>query len=288
MTSSTTPSATLAIDIGATKAEVALVSRAGGLTSRRRVEVASDANDLFDRIVVAVRELRQHADVDVCGVGCAGPMTNDGELVSPLNIPQWRDFDLAKRLRQATGLAVAVDGDVRALALAEGVFGSAQGVKNYASLVVSTGIGGAVVLDGRLLNGATGNSGHLGHLTVLPGGAQCSCGAKGCLEAEASGWAIAQRTGRPPAEASLEVREATARYVGQAIGSLAAVLDFTHCFVAGSVALGFGDPFFATATATAREYATMPYANTISITRSGLGADGPLLGAAIVGWERAR
>jgi len=273
----------LALDIGATKAEGAVVTASGEILSRARVGVAEAGDNLLAEIVSMLQALRRDQNVSAIGVGCAGPMGQGGSWVSPLNIPQWRNLALRDELARATGLQVAVDGDVRALALAEGHFGAAKGQMNYASLVVSTGIGGALVLDGRLLDGASGNSGHIGHLTVVPDGRACSCGSRGCLEAEASGWAIAQMTGRPPAEASVEVRVRVAQLVGRAIGSLAAVLDFTHCFVAGSVALGFGDEFFAEATQHARSVATLDFAKDIAVVRSGLGADGPILGAALVG-----
>jgi glucokinase len=212
-------------------------------------------------------------------------MHEGGESVSPLNIPVWRDFPLRENLARALDLAVGVDGDVRALALAEGAYGAARDVANYASVVVSTGVGGALVLDGRLVNGDSGNAGHIGHLNVVAQGRRCSCGARGCLEAEASGWAIDQITGRPPEFASESVRRRTATLVGRAIGTLASVLDFTHCYVAGSVALGYGDDFFATANAAAHELATIAYSRPLEVRRSGLGADGPLLGAACVAWR---
>jgi glucokinase len=151
-------------------------------------------------------------------------------------------------------------------------------------MVVSTGVGGALVMDGRLVNGDSGNAGHLGHLNVVPYGRRCSCGAAGCLEAEVSGWAIAEMTGRAPEFADEVVRTRTATLVGRAIGTLAAVLDFNHCYVAGSVALGFGDDFFATANTSARELARIGFAHELVVLRSGLGSDGPILGAACVAW----
>jgi glucokinase len=152
-------------------------------------------------------------------------------------------------------------------------------------MVVSTGVGGALVMDGRLVNGDSGNAGHLGHLNVVPHGRRCSCGAAGCLEAEASGWAIAEMTGRDPQFADEVVRTRTATLVGRAIGTLAAVLDFNHCFVAGSVALGFGENFFRTANTSARELATIGFAKELVVLRSSLGSDGPILGAACVAWR---
>ena len=197
----------------------------------------------------------------------------------------WRDITQPHPGDDATGLAVAVDGDVRALALAEGRFGAGRGIDNYASLVVSTGVGGALVMDGRLLDGDSGNSGHIGHLNVVPDGRQCSCGARGCLEAEVSGWAIQEITGKSPQFADEDLRRRAATLVGRAVGTLASVLDLNHCFVAGSVALGYGGEFFTTATASAREMATMHFSRSLEIRPSGLGPDGPILGAACVAWR---
>jgi len=252
---------------------------------RDRIDVAAADEQLFEGICALLSRVRGDVEVTSLGVACAGPMTKHGVSVSPLNIRVWRDFPLLERLRAATGLRVAIDGDVRALALAEGAFGAARDVTSYASLVVSTGIGGALVMDGRLVNGDSGNSGHLGHLNVVPDGRRCSCGSLGCLEAEASGWAIKEITGRSPQDADAGLRRRTATLVGRAMGTLAAVLDFNHCYVAGSVALGYGDEFFDTATDAARELATIDFARRIQVLRSGLGSDGPILGAACVAWR---
>ena len=133
----------------------------------------------------------------VCGVGCGGPMSPGGETVSPLNIAGWRDFPLRARLRELTGVPTYVDNDAKALALGEGWIGAAAGQRDFIGMVVSTGMGGGIVLDGRLLEGRLGNAGHIGHVVVVPEGRHCVCGGRGCLEAEASGTAIAAITGRP-------------------------------------------------------------------------------------------
>jgi len=271
----------VAIDIGASKVDVALVD-GSTISDRRRLRVRDHGENLFDAIVDCVSTNGLVARASCVGVACAGPMTRGGETVSPLNIPAWRDFPLRARLAEAVGLPVAVDGDARALALAEGTYGAAKGLREYLSMVVSTGVGGGLVLDGSLVDGATSNAGHVGHLNVVPDGALCSCGAYGCLEAEASGWAIAARTGRAPADADLATRLRTGRLVGRAVGSLCAVLDFRHCFVAGSVAQGYGEDFFHEANKSARAVAMMPYAHDVEIRPSALSEDGPLLGAALV------
>ena len=157
-------------------------------------------------------------------------------------------------------------------------------------MVVSTGVGGGIVLDGSLLDGVAGNAGHIGHVVVEPLGRRCACGARGCLEAEASGTAIRAITGAPAEQAPLEVRVRTGRLVGRVVGSLANLLDLHLAIVAGSVALGFGDDFFDAANAEVDRVARLSFARGARIVPSGCGADGPLVGAAAVaraGLERA-
>lgn len=278
-------SSCLALDIGATKVEAAIVHCDGTIEYRDRILVADHEHDLFQTIIQVARRAIGYVPVATVGVGCAGPMTRGGVTVSPLNIAMWRDFPLRQSLHDELGMHVFVDGDARALALAEGKFGAATMDSSYLSMVVSTGVGGGFVIDGRLLDGESGNAGHIGHLNVVANGAMCSCGAYGCLEAEASGWSIEARTGRPANEADQSVRERTGALVGRAIGTLASVLDFSHCYIAGSVALGFGDEFFESANKSARSMAMFSYSEHLVIRPSQLGADGPLLGAAMVAWR---
>jgi len=276
----------LALDIGATKVAAALVSSDGELARRELIAIGEDG-DLFERVVALAQRVRVGDDDVVVGVGCAGPMRDRGAAVSPLNIPAWREFPLRARLAERLSCAVHVDGDARALALAEGRFGAARGVRNYLSVTVSTGIGGGLVMDGSLVDGASGNAGHVGHLVVEPDGRACACGSRGCLEAEASGLAIRAMTGREPRDADDATRDRSARLVGRALGSLAAVLDLTRCFVGGSVAFGFGESYFDAMRRGAREVARLSYVEDLRIEPSALGADGPLLGAAMVGWRAA-
>ena len=178
-----------------------------------------------------------------------------------------------------------IDNDAKALALGEGWRGAARGERAFIAMVVSTGVGGGIVLDGRLLDGADGNAGHIGHVVVVPDGRLCACGCHGCLEAEASGTAIAARTGAPAADAPVEERRRAGRLVGRAVGSTAALLDLRLALVAGSVALGYGDEFFAAAQAELDRTARIEFARGATIRPAGLGADGPLIGAAAVAWR---
>ena len=266
--------------------EAGIVARDGRILDRARIATpgSTDPDKVFDALASVVTEVLDRADVtpDACGVGCGGPMELGGRSVSPLNIHAWRGFPLRARLADLAGMPVAVDNDAKALALGEGWVGAARGCDNYLAMVVSTGVGGGIVLDGRLLDGTGGNAGHIGHVVVEPKGRRCACGGRGCLEAEVSGTAIAAMTGKPAAEADRGLRRHCGTLVGRAVASVANLLDLQLAVVAGSVALGFGDDFFAAATDELRMRCGLDFARATRIEPGGLGADGPLVGAAAV------
>ena len=276
----------LAVDIGGTKLAAGIVDDEGRLLEHVEAPTLTTlgAEELFSHLLSLIGRLPS-TGFPVCGVGCGGPMTAGGEAVSPLNIAAWRGFPLRRRLQQATGAATYVDNDAKALTLAEGWRGAAAGEEDFLGMVVSTGVGGGIVLEGRLLGGAAGNAGHIGHIVVVPGGRACVCGARGCLEAEASGTAIQAITQRPAREASPEVIRRTGRLVGRAVGSVANLLDLRLAVVAGSVALGFGEPFFAAAQTEIDAVARLAFSRGTRIVPAALGHTGPLIGAAAVGWR---
>ena len=253
-----------------------------GEVTVRPTPAEGSAEELWSAVCALLDPLMSAGPAAI-GVGVGGPMAPGGEQVSPLNIAAWREFPLRSRLADRYGVPVRVDNDAKALALAEGRWGAARGVNDFLAMVVSTGVGGGLVLDGRLLDGAAGNAGHIGHVIVEPEGALCGCGAYGCLEAEASGSGIARWTGRPAAEATAEVRRRTGTMVGRAVASVANLLDLRLAVVAGSVALGYGDEFFAAAQEELDRSARLEFSRGARIMAAGLGADGPILGAAAVG-----
>ena len=140
-------------------------------------------------------------------------------------------------------------------------------------------------MDGRLLDGDTGNAGHIGHVIVDPLGRPCPCGARGCLEAQVSGAALHAATGRPAIEATVAERVNAGRLVGRAVASVCNLLDLQLAVVAGSVALGFGGVFFDAAGAELRRCARLEFTRGSRIVPAGLGSAGPLVGAAAVGWR---
>jgi len=274
----------LALDIGGTKMAAGLVDADGRIRERDQTTTPSGAGpeELFVALRALVVPLLSKGNKAACGVGCGGPMSPGGETVSPLNIAGWRGFPLRARLAALTGVPTFVDNDAKALALGEGWLGAARGESSFIGMVVSTGVGGGIVLDGRLLHGAAGNAGHIGHVIVEPGGALCGCGARGCLEAEASGTAISRATGRPAADAGPEVIERTGRLVGRAVASVANLLDLRLAVVSGSVALGFGAPFFAAAQEELDRDARLEFSRGARVVPGALGDAGPLVGAAAV------
>ncbi len=290
-----------ALDIGGTKIEAGVVSADGTILHRRRAPTQvfapsqssaggdSAANDpLTQQVIRMLEDVISQSGVSpsAVGVGCAGPMSGFGPsgatAVSPLNIEPWSGHRLGSEVSAALDLPTYVDNDAKALAMAEGRWGAAKDTSNFLAMVVSTGVGGGLVLNGAPLDGREGNAGHIGHLIVEPNGARCVCGARGCLEAEASGMAIERRTGSEPRLAPREERLRCGRMVGRAVASVANLLDLRLAVVAGSVALGFSEPFFTAAQEELDRLALLDFSRGARIRPAGCGADGPLLGAAMV------
>jgi len=191
----------LGIDLGGTKIAAGLVTRAGELRSLARV--STPARDGVEAVVEATWEVTKQAArggsvavkrIAGVGVGAPGPIDGaTGVVAAPPNLPGWKDVDLRGLLERRLGRPVQLENDANVAGLAEVRFGAGRGCSPVVYLTVSTGIGGALLVDGRLVTGAAGAAGEAGHLVVLPDGPSCGCGGRGCLEALASGTAIARR-----------------------------------------------------------------------------------------------
>ncbi|MCW2614321.1 MAG: putative sugar kinase [Frankiales bacterium] len=277
----------LAVDVGGTKIAAGVVDRDGNLLRSASVPTPrqDDPEAVFTALLGAVRRA-EPAGALALGVGCAGPMTAGGETVSPLNIAGWRGFPLLSRLQKSLDLPVVVDGDAKALAVGEGWKGAGAGVASFLAMVVSTGVGGGLVVDGRLLHGADGNAGHVGHVVVVPDGAVCGCGGRGCLEAEMSGTAIARRTGAPAQKAPLPEVLRAGKLLGQGLASVVNLLDLELVAIGGSVALGYGGPFFSAVSRGLHTTSRLGFTQDCRIEPVGLGADGPLIGAGALAWQQ--
>jgi len=270
----------LAVDIGGTKLAAGVVDDDGKVVVRDRVatpqrDVWAAIERLVKRVIAAAPE-----GMIAAGAGCGGPMDVANRTVSPLHIPTMVDFPLHDALVELTGLPTYIDNDAKALTLGEAWCGAGHGEMNMVGIVIGTGVGGGILSNGRLLHGRLGNAGHIGHMVVEVEGRPCSCGGVGCLEAYACGPAIEAETGRPPQRAPHAIIERTGLLVGRAIASLAAICDFNVAVIGGSVALGFGEPFFAAAQAEVNARARLSFTEHLEIRRAALGELSPLVGAA--------
>lgn len=196
-----TASFLIGIDIGGTKCASVLANPAGELLSRRSILTRAGERGpdkvLAELITQTKSMLTEHQvgreKVRGIGVSCGGPLdTKAGVLLRPPNLPEWEGVKIKEILEQAFDLPVTVENDANATALAEWKLGAGRGAQNLIFMTVGTGIGGGLILDGRLYRGTNDLAGELGHQTILQNGPICGCGKRGCLEALASGPAIAR------------------------------------------------------------------------------------------------
>ncbi len=191
----------LGIDLGGTKIAAGVVSVGGEVRGFARAATpAREGVEVVVRAMAGVaREAARGAGVSVKrlaggGVGAPGPIDSvAGLVVSSPNLPGWRDVALGRLLGRSLGLKLSLENDANLAGLAEYRFGAGRGCSPLYYLTVSTGIGGALLLDGKLVVGARGAAGEVGHLVLVPDGPLCGCGNRGCLEALASGTAVARR-----------------------------------------------------------------------------------------------
>ena len=295
----------LAIDIGGTKLAAALVDPDGEIVRRAKQPTpkTSDADALFDALLAVVDEVLDDADrIDAVGIGCGGPMRLAEGLVSPLNIPAWRDFPLRDRMKQRFEgvVPVVLHNDAVAMAMGEYTCGAGAGALSMLGVVVSTGVGGGLVVGGAPLDGPTGNAGHVGHIVVEPDGPECACGGRGCLEAIARGpaiveWAIAEgwqapsstdgvglvasaRDGDPIALAALT---RAGRALGIACASAAALLELEVIAIGGGLS-NAGELLLSPALAAFDRYAGMEFVRRCRIVLAQLGGDAGLVGAGVL------
>ena len=286
----------LALDIGGTKIAGGLVDAEGRLV---RQAVRATGGDPLASLRAVVAELEVDG-VDGVGIGCAGPIDAVAGTVSPINIGAWREFPLVARVRELVGAPVVIAGDAVCVALGEHWVGAGQGASAMLGMVVSTGVGGGFVVDGRPFGGLTGNAGHVGHVVVEPDGQPCTCGGRGCVETVASGpnlvrWA--RRHGWVGEDArdlaaSAHAGDAVAREafrrsgwaVGLAIVATAAVCDLDLAVVGGGVAQT-GDLLFGAVRDTLAVHARLSYLRGLRVEPAKLGTTAGLYGAAALAYS---
>ncbi len=190
----------LGIDLGGTKIGTGLVNCAGVVAAEdyRPTEVLQGQEAVIARMIAAAREViarsgLSHAQIAAVGIGAPGPMNiPEGVLLEPPNLPGWRNVPIRQLIRDALDLPTFLENDANAAGIGEYLYGAGRGTRHMIYVTVSTGIGGGLILDGKIYHGTIGGAGEIGHMTILPNGPHCGCGNRGCLEALASGTAIAR------------------------------------------------------------------------------------------------
>ncbi|MFJ9461525.1 ROK family protein [Kitasatospora sp. NPDC101447] len=300
-----------ALDIGGTKIAGGLVDADGRLVARSQCATPArgTAEEMMAAVAAVLDDLAVHPEwesISGLGIASAGPVATATGTVSPVNIPAWRAFPLADRVRAHPRVPLGVEplvvGDAVAMAAGEHRAGAARGVDNALCMVVSTGIGGGLILNGSLYAGPSGNAGHIGHISVdHTGGPACPCGARGCLEQLASGTAIAAHAlasgWEPPADAAPtaatvadaaragDPRAAAAydragRALAAAIAATAALVELDLVVVGGGVAQA-GETLFAPLRRHLADYATLDFTRDLPVLPALLSTDAGLIGAAV-------
>jgi len=305
------------IDIGGTKIAFAVAEPQGEVIARDAFSTERDqAPDMM--IKKALDGLRQlvpgnRGELTAIGLSCPGPLDFDrGEFLAPPNMPaSWRRFSIRSFVEAEMGLPAKVENDANAAAIGEHLYGAGRGYTDLVYLTISTGIGGGIIADGKLVHRWS----EAGHITVEPHGVQCGCGARGCLEGSCSGTAIARRaqrylqegrvskmtetrqTGDVTARSVIEgvvsgdelacqVWSETVNLMAIGIGGIVTVLAPQAVILGGGVAVGAGDLLLEPLRAALRQRVRI--VEQPKLLTAGLGADSALYGALALGAEIAK
>lgn len=293
----------LGIDIGGTKIAYGLVDETGGVLKSGRIatQVGSPPEQTMNRLLAGIDNLLRETGIGWglltgVGIGAPGPLNpQEGRLINPGNLRGWERYNVVARLKQHYKGPVRMENDANCAALGEKCFGAAKPYDTFAYMTISTGIGGGLFVDGKLLSGRTGNAGEIGHLAIDPNGGECYCGQKGCLEYLASGTGIARRGtevfGRPMRaedvaaayfagdERAVRVMNDTFRYIGIGCVTLVNLFEPEAIVIGGGVS-AIGEPLLRAVAGYVRQNSFHREAGNIPILRAKLTRDAGVAGAA--------
>ena len=305
------------VELSASSARAALVSSAGEVVARSEAAFSSD--DLATQIARIVAELRDASTASVAAIGVGVPglvSPQTGRVIISTDLPSVVRGDLRAELEKAAGLPVTLDNDANAGALGEQAMGAGRGSRNMFYVTIGTGIGGAIILDGKLWRGASGFAGEFGHITIDPEGIECVCGNVGCLETVASAPNIVRRTHErlmrdstsslsrlglnknfTAADIAHEAKNGddfaammiarTGRYIGTAIAAVINLLN-TELVVLGGGVMDAGALILDPIIEEARRRSFQPNFESTQIVAATLGSDAVPIGAALLARDDAR
>ncbi|OQY16648.1 MAG: transcriptional regulator [Anaerolineaceae bacterium 4572_32.2] len=310
----------IGIDLGGTKISTALVESDGKIIAQdyRKTMAAEGQQAVIERILNSARQVMSQAKVtrsQVAAVGICAPGPLDieaGVVVAPPNLPGWERVPLKQLIEDNLGITTFLENDANAAALSEHRFGAGRGVEHMIYITVSTGIGGGLILDGKLYHGASGMAGEVGHITIEPGGPLCGCGNRGCLEALASGTAIARvarervaqnvptlmtdmTDGDPERITARLVAEAASRGDSEAQEILSEAMDYLgigmanlvnlfnpQLIVIGGGLMNIGEKLFRPVRRAIDQHTFTPATQAVRVVPAALGDNAGVLGAAAV------
>ena len=300
-------SLTIAIDIGGTHIRVAAYEPDSVKpVAHHKTKSLAHKPGVFDRLVKAVETIWQAGKVSAIGIASPGPLDpHSGTILDTPNIPEWANFPVAPRLSERFGVPVFLDNDANMAGLAEWQYGAGRGHSDIVYLTISTGIGGGVISNNRLIQGYRGMGAELGHMLIDPNGPLCGCGRPGHVESFSSGPAIARFVNEQlnagkrstlhadpnltPAQIAdaaqtgdalaISAYERAGHYLGMAVANYLAIFDPSILIFGGGVSQ-VGDLLFKPFEKSLRQYIFHPhYLDDLTITKAALGDDAGLLGA---------
>jgi glucokinase len=314
----------LGTDIGGTHMRLAVVDEQGAALHhlRRKTLIAEGAKVTSGRLMQGCQELMDWSrdrgcQVQAIGLGVAGRIdASQGKVLFSPHLPEMNGYPLGLELRERFKLPVVLENDANVFGIGEQWAGAGRDVRNWVGLTLGTGVGGCLILEGRLWQGSgLGSAGELGHMVIDPRGPRCACGVRGCLEAHASQSALLQgvhqaiaaraltegplldhyRAGALDAATiyacaqagdslALELFQRMGWALGLALASLFSALGICHAIIGGGVSAGW-DAFIEPLHASLAEHISMVPVDMVSIQRAQLGDDAALLGAARLAWQ---
>lgn len=308
----------IGVDLGGTKINTGIIDESGKIILSIKVPTLAKEGPypVIERIKKSIYDVLIEANMkleDIKGIGIISPGPIDSEkglVVNPSNLPGWDHIPIVKLLKEEFKLPVMLDNDANAAALAEYMFGSGRGLKNFVYITISTGIGGGIIINGKLYRGTNSNAGEVGHMTINYNGPKCNCGNFGCFETYASGTAIARYakkavfdnrttlikelageneiTAQHVFEAAIkedpvaiELIDEEAFYLGVGISNIIAFANPERIALGGGVSKQW-DMFYNRMMETINERALKPMIDVCQIVKSELKDDIGILGAAAI------
>jgi len=303
----------LSVDLGGTNTRIALVDKSLRIKSKISFstrDFISKRNKLISEIAIRIVKLLKDKHINKSkiiglGIGVPGPVDfKKGKVYHLPNIPHWRNTPIRDILRKKLGLRVFVDNDVNLMALAEVKLGAARGKKNAVCITLGTGVGGGLILEGKLFRGAMSCAGEIGHMPLSIGGPVCNCGGRGCLERYVGNKILLAETKRRLQKKDITLKDLSrlasrgnkialniynnfAEKIGIALTGVVNLLNPDVIVVGGGLSFA-GSFMFSKMKETISKRAMPTQAKSVRIKRACLGKDAGLIGAALLVRENTR